>query len=172
MKTLKYIQAIIIILGAVTFLAACEKRAYNKEGLEEYAHHYYVAYLPNTNTGVSVQRTAPIQKFAVQFYSAYTRDYDAVAYYKVSTTGIANPAVIGQDFNIVDKNGNTLQPVDGKFSFTFPKAIRTTDTIYVKLLNSSVAGTRKMEIQLMENVADRYRVDTFSTAYTRPVEIK
>lgn len=171
MKLLKYI-AVILTVSMITALTACEKRAYNKDGLEAYSNHYYVGYLPNTNTGVSVQRNAAIQKFPIQFYSAYSRDYDAIAYYTIYTTGISNPAVMGQDFSIIDKNGNTLQPVNGKFSITFPRAERATDTIYVKLLNSSVAGTRKMEIQLMENVADKYIVDTFSTAYTRPFEIK
>jgi hypothetical protein len=46
------------------------------------------------------------------------------------------------------------------------------DTIYVKLLNSAVAGTRRMEIQLLHNITEKYEVDTFSTAFTRPVDIK
>jgi len=171
MRSLRYIQAF-TALAFFVLLAACEKRDYNKDGLDAYAHHYYIGYIPNNNTGVSVQRTAAIQKFPVQFYSAYTREYDAVAFYGISTTGISNPAVLGQDFNIVDKNGNVLTPVNGKFSFTFPKAQRAMDTIYVKLLNSSITGTRKMEIQLMYNKTDQYEVDTFSTAYTRPFEIK
>lgn len=154
-------------------MVACEKSNYNKNGLPEYEHHYYAAYIPNTNTGVSVQRTqTALIKFPVQFYSAFTREYDAVAMYTVFTTGITNPAVIGQDFNIVDRNGNVIQPVDGKYQMVFPQAKRAMDTIYVKLLNSTVAGTRKMEVRLLHNITDKYEVDTFSTAFTRPVEIK
>lgn len=168
MKTILYI----IALGI--FIASCNKdEDYLRNGLPEYENHYYAAYIPNTNTGVSVNRTqTALLKFPVQFYSAFVRDYDAVAMYKVSTAGIANPAVPGQDFNIVDKNGNVLQAVDGKYSMTFPQAKRAMDTIYVKLLNSSVAGTRKMEVQLLHNITEKYQVDTFSTAFTRPVEIK
>lgn len=164
---------ILIAFAAAVSITACEKDTYNRNGLPEFEHHYYAAYIPNNNTGVSVQRTqAALLKFPVQFYSAFTREYDAVAMYKVSTTGITNPAVLGQDFNIVDKNGNVIQAVDGKYAMVFPQAKRAMDTIYVKLLNSTVAGTRKMEIQLLHNITDKYQVDTFSTAFNRPVEIK
>jgi hypothetical protein len=154
-------------------LVACEKRDYKKEGLPEYANHYYAAYLPNNNSVVTAQRNqSALLKLTVQFYSAYVRDYDAVAYYKVSTTGIANPAVLGQDYAIVDKNGTAIQPADGKYSIVFPQAKRATDTIYVKLLNNATPGTRRVEVQLMDNLTDKYEVDTFSTAFTRPIDIK
>jgi len=169
MKSLIYIAISLFTLA----LVACEKKDYNKDGLPEYEHHYYAAFLPNNNTGVSVNRTqTALVKFPIQFYSAYTRDYDAVAQYKVVTAGITPPAVLGQDFAIVDRNGNTIQPDGDKYSIVFPQAKRTTDTIYVKLLNSSIAGARKMEIQLIHNITDKYEVDTFSTAFKRPVEIK
>lgn len=164
---------IIFIVACTVMMGACEKSNYKREGEPEYAHHYYAAYIPNNNSAVSVNRTqAALLKFPVQFYSAFTREYDAVAMYTVFTTGIANPAVAGQDFNIVDKNGNVIPAVDGKYSITFPQAKRAMDTIYVKLLNSSVAGTRKMEVRLLHNKTDKFQVDTFSTAFTRPVEIK
>lgn len=166
----------LITFLAVLALASCEKKDYDRGGLPEYGHHYYAAYLPNDNSAVSVNRNqaASILKFPVQFYSAFVRDYDAVAKYAIVTTGITNPAVIGQDFNIVDKSGNILQPgTDGKFSMVFPQAKKVVDTIYLKLLNSTVAGTRKMEIQIQENRnGDQWVVDFFSTAYRRPVEIK
>jgi hypothetical protein len=155
--------------------ASCEKRDYLNGGSPDYAHHYYLGYLPNDNSSVSVLRTqTTLIKFPVQFYSSFTRDYDAIAKYAIVTTGIPNPAVIGQDFNIVDKNGVALTAgADGKFSMVFPQAKRITDTIYIKLLNSSVVGTRKMEVQILENRnSDQWVVDFFSTAYRRPVEIK
>lgn len=170
MKSIKYILLASVMIAS---FASCEKRDYDRGGLPEYENHYYAAYLPNDNSQVSVTRTqTALVKLPVQFYSSFTRDYDAVANYAVVTTGITNPAVLGQDFNIVDKNGAVIQPVDGKYSITFPQAKRATDTIYVKLLNSSVAGTRKMEVQIQENKTDKYYVDIFSTAFRRPVEIK
>lgn len=169
MRSLSFISFICLVY----FLVACQKRDYKKDGLPEYANHYYAAYLPNTNSLTTVQRTqSALLKFPVQFYSAFIRDYDAVAYYKVSTIGIANPAVLGQDYAIVDKNGSTIQPDGDHYSIVFPQAKRATDTIYVKLLNSSVSGTRRVEVQLMDHLTDKYEVDTFSTAYTRPIDIK
>ncbi len=170
MKTIIYI---VFVLVSAALVGACEKESYNKGGMPEYEHHYYAAYIPNNNTGVSVNRTqTALIKFPVQYYSSFTREYDAVAQYVVHTTGISNPAVLGQDFNIVDKNGNVIQPSDGKYLMTFPQAKRAMDTIYVKLLNSTVAGTRKMEVRLIHNITEKYQVDTFSTAFNRPVEIK
>lgn len=170
MKSTKYL---LVLLISIIVLAACEKRDYTKGGLPEYANHYYAAYIPNNNSVVSAKRDqTDLLKFAVQFYSASTRDYDAIAYYGVFTTGISNPAVLGQDFNIVDKNGNVIQPADGKYSITFPQAKRATDTIYVKLLNNPAPGTRRVEVQLIDNLTDKYEVDTFSTAFKRPIDIK
>ena len=158
---------------AALILISCEKRDYKKEGLPEYANHYYAAYLPNNNSVVTAQRNqTALLKLTVQFYSVYVRDYDAVAFYKVSTAGITNSAVLGQDYAIVDKNGTAIQPVDGKYSIVFPQAKKATDTIYVRMLNNTTPGTRRAEVQLMDNLTDKYEVDTFSTAYTRPIDIK
>lgn len=169
MKSAIYLLALISI--AFTY-SACEKKDYPL-GLPEYDHHYYAAYIPNNNTLVTVQRNqAALLKFPVQFYSSFTRTYDAVAQYAIVTTGITNPAVLGQDFNIVDKNGTVINPVDGKYSIVFPQAKRMMDTIYVKLLNSTVPGTRRMEIQIQENKNDVFYVDIFSTAFRRPVDIR
>lgn len=169
---MKSVSYIVTLLVAIIALSACEKKEYPL-GLEEYEHHYYAAYIPNNNTQVSVNKTqAALLKLPVQFYSSFTREYDAVANYAIVTTGIPNPAAVGVDFNIVDKNGTVIQPVDGKYVMTFPKAVRMMDTIYVKLLNNPAPGTRKMEIQIVENKTNQFYVDIFSTAFRRPVEIK
>ena len=132
-----------------------------------------IPYYANNNTQVNVQRNqAGPLKFPVQFYSAFKRDYNAVAYYSIVTTGITNPAVLGVDFNVVDKNGVVLQPLEGKFSFTFLNAERAMDTIYIKTLNNPATGIRKMEVQIVENKTNQFYVDIFSTAFRRPVEIR
>ncbi|CAN5688406.1 hypothetical protein BH11BAC3_BH11BAC3_36260 [soil metagenome] len=170
MKTINYFIA--IVFCGIGF-ASCEKKDVPL-GLPEYENHYYAAYIPNNNSNVVVQRNqTALVKFPVQFYSAYSRSYDAIAYYSIVTTGITAPAVLGQDFNIVDKNGNTLTPGDSsRYSITYPKAERYLDTIYIKLLNNPTPGTRKMEIQIQEHKTDQYYVDIFSTAFRRPVEIR
>lgn len=169
---MKAIKNILTACAGMLLLFSCEKKDY-PAGLHEYDHHYYLAYIPNNNSQVSVNRSqSALLKFPVQFYSSFSRSYDAVAYYGINNTGIANPATVGVDFAIVDKNGNPIQPVNGKYSFTFPRAERAMDTIYVKLLNNPAAGTRKTEIQIMENLAGQYNVDIFSTAFRRPIEIK
>lgn len=169
MKSLHYVLFLLLFAG---LFASCEKKSYQM-GLPEYDNHYYAAYIPNNNSLISVKRNqADLLKFPVQFYSAFTRSYDAVAYYATDTTGIANPAILGEDFNIVDKDGNVIQPQNGIYTITFPKAERKMDTIYVRLLNNPAPGTRRVEIQIREHQTDLYDVDIFSTAYRRPVDIK
>src|SRR4029078_7368740 len=103
MRTIVFISFLFI---TVLLLISCEKKDYLKEGLPEYANHYYTAYLPNNNSVVTAQRNqTALLKLTVQFYSAYVRDYDVVFFYKVPTAEITNPAVLGQDYAIVDKNG-------------------------------------------------------------------
>jgi hypothetical protein len=107
----------------------------------------------------------------VQFYSTFTRPYDAVAKYAVSVSGLTPAAVRGVDFNIVDKNGIVIPSADTTYTMIFPQAKQAMDTIYVKLLNNPAAGARKMEIQMLENKTDQFYVDIFSTAFRRPVTI-
>ncbi|MGJ7032145.1 hypothetical protein [Niabella hirudinis] len=169
MKPVNYIYALLLLMIAG---ASCEKKDYPK-GVAELEHHYYVVYYPNTNDTVRVNRSqAALLKLPIQFYSGFTRGYDARAYYRVETSGIANPAVLGQDFNVVDKQGNVLQPVDGKFSILFPQAKQTKDTIYIRMLNNSIPGTRRAVINLMGDSTSQYVVDTFSTAHKRPLVIQ
>ena len=169
MKSINYI--LIAVLGMI-ILASCEKKDYPK-GVEEMEHHYYAVFTPNNNTGVSVNKNqAALIKFPVQFYSTFTRSYNAVAKYAVVKSGIPNPAVVGVDFSIVDKNGVVIPSADSTYTMVFPQAKQATDTIYVKLLNNPVAGTRKIEIQMIENKTDQFYVDIFSTAFRRPLEIK
>ncbi|RYF96965.1 MAG: hypothetical protein EOO00_01390 [Chitinophagaceae bacterium] len=169
MKSLQYI--VFLFLG-IAVLSSCEKKDY-PAGLPEYDHHYYAIFVPNNNTGVSVNRTqTALIKFPVQFYSTFVRSYDAVAKYTIVNPA-TGAAVLDQDYSIVDRNGAKIQPDgSGLYSIVFPKAVQATDTIYIKLLNSAVTGTRKMEVQIKENKTDEFYVDIFSTAFKRPVEIK
>lgn len=169
---MKSINIILLAIMGMICLTSCEKKDYPK-GLEEMEHHYYAVFVPNNNAAVSVNKNqAGLLKFPVQFYSTFIRGYDAVAKYAVVKTGIPNPAVVGVDFSIVDKNGVVIPSTDSTYSMVFPQAKQATDTIYIKLLNNAVAGTRKIEIQMMENKTDQFYVDIFSTAFRRPLEIK
>lgn len=168
MKQIKY--SIIAFLGLMIFIS-CEKKDYPK-GIPELEHHYYAVFVPNNNTAVTVTRSqTTLVKFPVQFYSTYTRDYDAVAKYAVVTGGISAPAQRGVDFNVVDKDGNIIQSSDTTYSIVFPQAIQKMDTIYLKLLNNPAPGVRKFEIQILDNITTQFDVDIFSTAFRRPVTI-
>jgi hypothetical protein len=168
MRSIKYI---LIAIAGILSVASCEKKDY-PAGLQELEHQYYAIFVPNNNTGVTVSRTqTALLKFPVQFYSKFIRNYDAVAKYAVVTGGITGPAVRGQDFDVVDKNGVVIPSADTTYSIVFPQAKQAMDTIYIKLLNSATPGVRKMEIQMLENKTSQFYVDIFSTAFRRPVQI-
>jgi len=179
MKCFKYIP---IILMSAVLLAACNKEPHTDAGLPEYEHHYYSIFVPNNNTGITVPRSqTALVKFPVQFYSTFTREYDAVCKYAVARfidpvttppTPAHVPAVRGVDYEVVDKNGTVLSPVsDSTFTLTFPKAVQAMDTIYLKMLNNTAPGVRKFEIHILENITTQFTVDKFSTAFRRPVTI-
>jgi hypothetical protein len=166
-----HIIALTTLLSGL-FITSCKNDHIYPNGTPEFDNYYYLGFLPWNNTKVSVNRTAGIVKFPVEFHSAFVRTYDADAHYTIVTTGIVAPAVLGQDYNIVDKDGNVLQPVDGNYKITFPQAKYKVDTIYVKLLNSATPGTRQTEIDIVPNTTDKYTVGNFSDAFKRPLEIK
>lgn len=169
-----FIYLTFFAFAAIVFAACKKDDDQANKGLSEYENYYYAGFLPWNNTGTeSVLRTQTrLVKFPVQFNSAFVRDYDAAASYTFVSTGITNPAVAGQDFAVVDKNGNTITAVNAIYSLHFPQARQLTDTIYIKVLNNTVAGTRKIEIDLVKNTTEKYTVGTFSQAYIRFLEIK
>lgn len=169
---MKYFKYSIFASLLLLVLTACEKKDYPR-GLSEYDHHYYAVFVPNNNTAVTVNRSqSALLKLPVQFYSAFTRNYDAVAKYAVSTTGINPVAERGVDFDVVDRNGNVITPAsDTTYTMVFPQAVQAMDTVYIKLLNNTAPGARKFEIRLLDNVTEEFEVDIFSTAYKRPVTI-
>lgn len=169
MKKILNIPLLIVVLA----FAACEKKHY-PSGLSEFEHHYYIVHVPNNNnTRITVNRTqTDLIKLPVQFYSTFSRAYDAVAHYSVITTGIANPAAASVDFAIVDKNGAPVQGANNIYQMVFPRAEEAKDTIYLKLLNNTEPGTRVAEIQLVENRTNEFYVDIFSTAFRRTIEIR
>ncbi|SFG83162.1 hypothetical protein [Pedobacter insulae] len=172
MKT-SNILIVFLTLIAATFTACKEDREY-PAGLPEFENYYYAGFLPwNNTTTVSVPRAqTTLVKFPVQFHSVYTRAYDPEAKYTLISTGQANPAVVGQDFNFVDKTGNVIQPTNGQYSLKFSQAKAAVDTIYIKLLNSTVPGTRKIEINIVKNETSQYTVGNFSQAFKRFLEVK
>jgi hypothetical protein len=169
MKCLSYI---FIMLISSLLVISCNKEPNTPKGVSELEHHYYAIFFPNNNTAVTASRSqTTLVKFPVQFYSTYTRPYDAVCKYAVTTFGITPPAVRGVDYDVVDKNGVTIPSSDTTYSIIFPNAVQAMDTIYLKMLNNTAAGARKFEVQILENITSEFTVDKFSTAFRRPVTI-
>ncbi|WP_165384741.1 hypothetical protein [Sphingobacterium corticibacterium] len=158
-----------------TLFVGCEDRDY-PAGLSEYEHHYYIVYVPNNNSAMTVNsEQTTLLELPVQFYSEFERNYNAVATYEVSTGDLAEtavPAVRGEDFEVVDETGQVLNPVEGKYQLVFPNAKKAQAKIYLKLLNNTAAtGRRSVNINLVDNIQEQFRVDIFSTAFRRTIQI-
>lgn len=172
---MKKYQILILALACLTTFFSCEKDDPDGPvGADGYDNFYYAGFLPWNNTATAtVNRTqTDLVKFPVQFHSSFVRDYDAAANFTFVTTGITNPAIVGQDFNVVDRNGNVIQASNGVYSINFPQAKAKIDTIYLKVLNSTVPGTRRIEINLVQNENNQYKVGTFSQAFKRFLEVR
>lgn len=169
---MKFLNHIVLVGISIIFLAACNKEPDTPKGESDLEHHYYAIFVPNNNTGVSVPRTqTALVKFPVQFYSTFTRSYDAVCKYAVTTYGLTPPAVRGVDYDVVDKNGVVIPSSDSTYSIIFPQAKQAMDTIYLKMLNNTATGARKFEVHILEYITPEFTVDKFSTAFRRPVTI-
>ena len=83
------------------------------------------------------------------------------------------PAVQGEDFEIVDAEGVVLQPnAKDQYEIVFPQAKKAKTNIYVKLLNNTAAsGQRAINISIVDNIQEQFRVDNFSTARRRTIQI-
>jgi len=173
---LLHIKFLTGIIFGITLFSSCDKLETDPIGVPGLENYYYAGFfsIPWNNTGTaSVLRSqTALVKFPVKFHSSYLRDYDPSAQYSLITTGITNPAVVGQDFEVVDKNGNRILPANGLYSLVFPKAETKIDTLYFKVLNSPLAGTRRIEINLVTNTTQQYTVGTFSQAFKRFIEIR
>ena len=171
-----YIKFITGIIFTLTFLSACEKVDTDPVGAPGLENYYYAGFFSipwnNTATASVLRNQTALVKFPVKFHSSYSRSYDPAAQYSLITAGITNPAVVGQDFEVVDRNGNRISPDAGLYSLIFPRAETKVDTLYFKVLNNATPGTRRIEINLVQHTTGEYTVGTFSQAFKRFLEIR
>ena len=171
-KTYSKLLVLLAVAGSLVG-ASCNKVDY-PNGLPEYENYYYAGFLPWDNKPVTVDRSqTTLLALPVEFHSAYTRSYDAVAHYKLTTDKLTDPAAqVGVDFDIVNKAGQPLQRLgDSVYTMTFAQAKAGFDTIYVKLLNNPTPGVRSINIDLSLNETPEYTVGIFTQAYRRPIVI-
>lgn len=164
------------ILSTLTLLSACDKVDTDPVGAPGLENYYYAGFFSipwnNTATASVLRNQTALVKFPVKFHSSFSRNYDAAARYSLITTGITNPAVVGQDFEVVDRDGNRLSPDAGQYALVFPRAEAKIDTLYFKVLNNTAPGTRRIEINLVQHTTGEYTVGTFSQAFKRFLEIR
>lgn len=118
----------------------------------------------------------------VQFWCEFNRSYDVVTYYYIKTT-----LVKGQDYDVVDENGASLQPdANGAYSMTWKNALKGVKNIGIKALNGSkgslvvqtydpVNGTKPVNTDVattVQSTTSQYEVRIFSQNYMVTVNVK
>lgn len=110
------------------------------------------------------------------------RSYDVVTYYYVT-----NELQRGVDFEVVDANGQVLQPdANGALSLTWPKAKKGVQSVYIKALNgakgsfklqtfdpnSTVTLSNQDVSSTIQNKTDDYEVRVFTQNYRAKINIQ
>ncbi|MBQ8521833.1 MAG: hypothetical protein IJ456_10810 [Bacteroides sp.] len=125
---------------------ACDDDAWS-DGDPAMEHIYYIGFekwgyddTKKGNNNVVHYEVAQGETVAVpmQFWCEFVRSYDVITYYYVT-----GDLVRGIDYEIVDANGQVLQPnADGAFTLTWPNAKKGVQNVYVKALNGAIGSFR------------------------------
>lgn len=72
----------------------------------------------------------------IQLHSERVRSYDVTAYFWVSNSG-TSALVAGTDYTVVDESDAPLTLSDGKYSLTWPQAVKGTQVVRIKRLTAT-----------------------------------
>ncbi|MDL2282385.1 hypothetical protein LJC44_04685 [Parabacteroides sp. OttesenSCG-928-G06] len=151
-KIIFLFAAFVSLLGTV----GCDDDAWTTN--PEWEHIYYVGFFKevtfsdNLNYEIATDGTARWRRnttawivtgsnsissdIPLQFHSSFTRSYDTVTYLWVTNDG-SSALVEGRDYVLLDANGNTLSPADGKYAITWPKAEKAIHNLKIKRLSEA-----------------------------------
>ena len=115
--------------------ASCSEDEWSN-GDPEYDHIYYTGFEDwgqfKNDVAFDVKQGETVA-IPVQFWCEFVRNYDVETYYYV-----AGSLVRGTDYEIVDANGQTLQPgANGAYQLLWPNALKGVQNVYVKALNGA-----------------------------------
>lgn len=154
MKKLMIFLMSVVVCGL--FTACGDDEWGNNNPAMEHIYYYGLANVnfPGGNELIYNVKQGEIVAIPTHFWSAYKRSYSPVVAYYTTVGGRKitkeekdkdNPVpvpfgdlVCGTDYQVVDKDGNTLTPdANGGYSMTWPNAVQGTQYIYIKALNGN-----------------------------------
>lgn len=119
------------------------------------------------------------------FFSAYTRNYSPVVFYYTSPVPKVEELKCGEDYQVVDTNGNILTPdTNTGYSMIWPNAQKGTQNIYIKALTGKKGKIRVLTFDPQKTIdatdinsttiskTNEYEVRAFSENYYVTVNIK
>ncbi|WP_299232012.1 hypothetical protein [uncultured Bacteroides sp.] len=120
------------------------------------------------------------------FFSVFNRPYSPEVYYYTSTVPNSDPQLVcGEDYVVVDSNGNTLTPgSDGAYKMIWPNAVGGSQNVYIKALNGQKGFLRVLTFDPNKTIVatdvssttiiktEEYEVRAFTENYYVTVEIK
>ena len=185
-------KQILYILLAVTCLnlVACDDDSWSN-GDPAMEHVYYFGFAQwgydatkkgNNNVLSFNLKPGETVEIPMQFWCEFVRSYDVVTYYYVT-----NELQRGMDFEVVDANGQVLQPdANGAFSLQWPHAVKGVQNVYIRALNgakgsfnlqtfdpnSTVTLSNQDVSSTIQNQTDDYEVRVFTQNYRAKINIQ
>jgi hypothetical protein len=168
---MKKIVLLMLLVTALFSFSSCSKDEWGNDNAEMEHIYYYglgnVAYPGGNELKYKVSQGDTIG-IPTYFFSAYSRSYSPEVWYYVQSSGL----VLGQDFQVVDAQGQTLNAnADGGYSMTWPNARQGIQLVYVKVL-SGAKGSIRLMTQKPDVKMDANDVSTTTITKTADYEVR
>lgn len=188
MKTIFNKFTLICLFTMGFLLAGCSNdHSEWEDGDPALAHVYYYCFEQWGGSNDITYTATQGETIAIptQFLSSFTRKYSPEVYYYTSVVPEAEGLVLGTDYIVVDKEGNTLTPdAAGAYNMVWPNAEKGVQPIYIKALNGKKGSfrvltfdpTKKIDVTDVStttiNKTEAYEVRAISDNYFVTVVIK
>ena len=160
-------MAIALFMGLLTF-AACSDDAWGNDN-EEMENVYYYGFHDWGKLKNDVKYTVAqgdTMAIPVQFFSEQNKSYNVIVNYYTKSS-----LTLGADYQVVDANGNALDPVDGNaWTMQWPNARKGIQYIYIKALTGGKTGT--VTVQTCDPANPSLTVDSTTIAKTADYEVR
>lgn len=182
---MKRIIFIMLVFG--TLFASCNEDDWSNDNLNmEHVYYYGFQDWGNLKNNVVYNLTqGETVAVATQFWSEYTRSYSPKVSYYVSNVPGKEDLILGVDYQIVDKDGNSIRPNDsGSYEMIWTNAVKGIQYIYVKALNGKKGSIRLLTFdpaKTMDNMdiestiivkTDQYEVRAFTENFYVTIKIQ
>lgn len=172
---MKKLSILLMFVSLCGLLAGCGDDDWSNNNPEMEHIYYYglgnVKYPGGNELQYNVKQGETVA-IPTYFFSAYTRPYSPVVTYYTSAVPKAEELKCGEDYQVVDANGNALTTDAGSgYSMTWPNAKQGTQDVYIKALNGKKGKIRVLTFDPQKTI-DATDVSSTTIAKTNEYEVR